>query len=62
MRSRFQIFVATRYLVAHPTHVSKLALGVAAVIAFAAAVLYGVHELLLEPMDPRSLVPKGDPE
>ncbi len=62
MRSRFQLFVALRYLVAHPTHVSRLALIVAAVIGVAAVVLFGVHEIFLTPPDPRSLVPKGDPE
>jgi hypothetical protein len=47
MRSRFQTFVGLRYLMAHPLHVSWLALGMAAVCAVAAAALYGVQTLVL---------------
>ncbi len=61
MKSRFQTFVALRYLMAHPMHVSWLALGVAAVCFATAAVLMGVHDLLLVEPDRHSMVPNGSP-
>lgn len=60
-KSNFQTFVATRYLMAHPVHVSYLALIIAGVVAVAAAALWGVHTFMLEPPNPRSLVPTGSP-
>lgn len=61
IKSRFQIFVALRYLMAHPRHVSWLALAVAGVCFAVAAVLWGVHTYGLEPPNPRALVDRGSP-
>lgn len=61
MKSNYQTFVAARYLMAHPVHVSWLALIVAAAVGIAAGSLHGVLELALEAPNPRSMVPDGSP-
>jgi len=58
MKSRFQTFVATRYLMAHPAHNSWLALGATALIALAAGALWALLSTLTPP-DPNALIPTG---
>jgi lipoprotein-releasing system permease protein len=60
-RSRFQTFVALRYLMAHPMHVSWLALIVAGVAAAAGGVLLAVAHFAFAAPDPRALVPTVSP-
>lgn len=59
-QSRFQVFVALRYLMAHPRHIAWLALGIAATPAIM-AVASAIALQFLEAPDPRALVPTGSP-
>lgn len=60
-RSRFQTFVALRYLMAHPLHVSWLALIVAAVAAATGGALTAIAHLAFAAPDPRALVQEVSP-
>lgn len=58
-RSRFQTFVALRYLMAHPRRASRMLLMIAAASFLVGAALWTAGALFLDAPDPRSLVP-GD--
>ena len=60
-RSRFQTFVALRYLMAHPMHVSWLALIVAGVAAATGGVLTAIVHFAFTAPDPRALVQEPSP-
>ena len=60
-RSRFQTFVALRYLMAHPMHVSWLALIVAGVAAATGGVLTAIAHVAFAAPDPRALVQEVSP-
>ncbi|MBK9031953.1 MAG: ABC transporter permease [Myxococcales bacterium] len=60
-RSRFQIFVALRYLMAHPIHVSWIAVIVAIVAFVTGGALTAVGHFVLEAPNPRSLIETGSP-
>ena len=59
MKSRFQTFVALRYLMAHPVHVSRLALAVVAVHVVVWLGLDVVITYFLDEPNPRAIVPTG---
>ncbi|HUQ00970.1 MAG TPA: FtsX-like permease family protein [Kofleriaceae bacterium] len=61
MKSRFQTFVALRYLLADPPHLSKLALGMAAVAFVKYAVWLAVISLFMTAPDPKALLDKSTP-
>ncbi|MBZ0238108.1 MAG: ABC transporter permease, partial [Deltaproteobacteria bacterium] len=61
MKSRFQTFVALRYLLADPPHVSTLALGLAALAFLKYLGWTAVIELFMTAPDPKALVDKSTP-
>jgi lipoprotein-releasing system permease protein len=61
MKSRFQTFVALRYLLADPPHVSKLALGMAAVAFLKYGIWTAVIALFMTAPDPKALLDKSTP-
>lgn len=60
-RSRFQTFVALRYLMSHPLHTSWLALIIAGVAALAGGVCFVIAAFVLEHPNPHAIVPTGSP-
>jgi lipoprotein-releasing system permease protein len=61
MKSRFQTFVALRYLLADPPHVSKLALGMAAASFLKYLTWTAVIALFMTAPDPKALIDKSTP-
>jgi lipoprotein-releasing system permease protein len=61
MKSRIQIFVALRYLLADPPHLSKIALGMAGVTLLKYVVMTAVISLFMTAPDPKALLDKSSP-
>src|SRR5687768_6296121 len=61
MKSRFQTFVALRYLLADPAHLSWLAIGMGCVCLWNFISLSAFIELFLTAPDPKSLVDRSTP-
>lgn len=61
MKSRFQIFVALRYLLADPTHVSWLAIGMGIVCLLGYGGQLAFIELFLTAPDSKALLDKSTP-
>jgi len=60
-KSRFQTFVALRYLMAHPIHESSLTAVIGGVILLAGVALRLIGTYLLEAPDPHALIETGSP-